>query len=55
MRGKVTEAVTRGKVACKYYDATVSVFKMIGASDAYGGLRLRLPLLKSSDLNWSRN
>ncbi|WP_435024525.1 hypothetical protein [Nostoc sp. CALU 1950] len=53
--GKVTEAVTRGKLACNYYATNVSAFMMIGDSDAYGGLRLRSSLLKSSDFNWSRN
>ncbi|ACC85470.1 hypothetical protein [Nostoc punctiforme] len=47
-RGKVTEAVTRGKVACKYYQTSVSAFIMIGDSD-------HSPLLKSSDKKWSRN
>ncbi|WP_084227186.1 hypothetical protein [Nostoc sp. KVJ20] len=46
--GKVTVAVTRGKVACKYYGTTVSALMMIWDSD-------RSSLLKSSDLYWSRN
>jgi hypothetical protein len=46
--GKVTEAVTRGKVAYKYYNTSVSAYIMIWDSD-------RSPLRKSSDFNWSRN
>ncbi|MHC5764000.1 MAG: hypothetical protein ACYTXR_40915, partial [Nostoc sp.] len=46
--GSVTEAVTRGKVTCNYYETRVSAFMMIWDSD-------RLPLLKSSDFNGSRN
>ncbi|MEH1998927.1 MAG: hypothetical protein V7L00_09300 [Nostoc sp.] len=46
--GSVTEAVTRGKVACKYYETKISAFMMIWDSDCSS-------LLKSSDLDWSRN
>lgn len=48
IRGSVTEAVTRGKVACKYYETKISAFMMIWDSDCSS-------LLKSSDLDWSRN
>ncbi len=47
-RGSVTEAVTRGKVVCKYYETKISAFMMIWDSDCSS-------LLKSSDLDWSRN
>lgn len=43
-RGKVTEAVPRGKVAYKYYNTSVSAYMMIFDSD-------RSPLRKSSDFN----
>ena len=45
---KVTEAITRGKVACKYYNTRVSAYIVNWDSD-------RLPLRKNSDFNWSRN
>ncbi|MBN3959639.1 hypothetical protein [Nostoc sp. NMS8] len=48
IRGKVTEAVTKDKVACNFYATNVSAFIMIEDSD-------HPPLLKSFDLSLSRN
>jgi hypothetical protein len=46
--GSVTEAVVRGKLACKYYKTKISAFMMIWDSDCSS-------LLKSSDKKWSWN